>query len=109
MVQFLKTVFWAFIAVIAAIFAYNNWTSVTLNLWNGLLLDTKLPILLFIAFLVGLLPTFLLHRATRWSLRRKLGTAQRELADVRGIVSPPQIDGTLPPSATPMAVPPGVS
>jgi lipopolysaccharide assembly protein A len=107
--QFLKTIFWAFVAVVVAIFAYNNWTPVTLNLWNGLLLDTKLPVLLFIAFLIGLLPTFLVHRATRWRLRRKLESVERTLADVRTSPSPSMSPAVVPPTATPMAVPPGVA
>lgn len=107
--QFLKTIFWAFVAVVVAIFAYNNWTPVTLNLWNGLLLETKLPVLLIAAFLLGLLPTFLLHRATRWRLRRKLESVERTLADVRTPPTTPTPPQMVPPTATPMAVPPGVA
>ncbi len=107
--QFLKTLFWVLIAVGAMLFAFNNWNIVTVNLWDGLQLDTRLPILLIGAFLIGLLPTMLLHRATRWSMRRKLSTMERALADV---TSPPVEDrtsGTLPPTAAPIAVPPGVA
>lgn len=107
--QFLKTLFWVLIAVGAMLFSFNNWSIVTVNLWDGLQLDTRLPILLFGAFLIGLLPALLLHRATRWSMRRKLSTMERALADV---TSPPvevTTNGTLPPAAAPIAVPPGVS
>jgi lipopolysaccharide assembly protein A len=107
--QFLKTMFWAFVAVVVAIFAYNNWTPVTLNLWNGLLLETKLPVLLIAVFLIGLLPTLLLHRATRWRLRRKLQSVERTLADVRTPPPSPTSPQMVPPTATPMAVPPGVA
>jgi lipopolysaccharide assembly protein A len=111
--QFLKTLFWVLIAVIIALFTFANWTPITINLWNGLQLDTKLPVLLIGAFLTGLIPALLLHRATRWSLKRKIGTMERALADVR----PPEPvtrpatapSSTLPPAAVPMAVPPGVS
>lgn len=81
--QFLKTLFWVMIAVIAVIFSYRNWTPVTINLWGGLQADIKLPILLLIAFLVGFLPWYILHKATRWQLRRKLDAAQRALAEAR--------------------------
>jgi lipopolysaccharide assembly protein A len=106
--QFLKAIFQAFIAVVAAIFAYNNWTTVTVNLWGGVVLDTVLPVLLLIAFLIGLLPTFLLHRATRWRLNRKLNSAEKALADVQRPVvttSPTNVQ----PTAAPIAVPPGVA
>jgi len=81
--HFLKTLFWVMVAVIAVIFSYHNWYSVTVGLWGGLAADVKLPILLLIAFLVGSLPWFLLHRTTRWSMRRKLEASQRSLEEMR--------------------------
>lgn len=108
--QFLKTLFWVLIAVAGMLFAFNNWNTVTVNLWDGLQLDTRLPLLLFAAFLAGLLPAMLLHRATRWSLKRKLSTMERALADVTSPApGPKQSSGALPPSAAPIAVPPGVA
>ena len=106
--QFLKTVFWVLVAVVAAIFAYNNWTPVTVMLWGGIVLDTRLPLLLLIAFLLGLLPTLLLYRTTRWRLRRKLDSTEKALASVRNAPTAP-VSASLPPSAAPIAVPPGVS
>ena len=81
--QFLRTVFWVVLAVLGVIFALNNWTQVTVNLWSGIVVDTRLPILLLATFLMGLLPVLILHRATRWSLRRKLDTANRALTETR--------------------------
>lgn len=107
--QFLKTLFWVLIAVAAMLFAFNNWILVTVNLWSGLQLDTRLPILLIGAFLLGLVPTLLLHRATRWSLKRKLSTMERALAEVASPAREATPSGVLPPSAAPIAVPPGVS
>lgn len=107
--QFLRTLFWVILAVAAMVFSFNNWSPVTVNLWSGLQLDTKLPLLLVGAFLFGLVPTLLLHRATRWSLRRKLDTMERALAEVRAPEPVPAASGALPPSAAPIAVPPGVA
>lgn len=81
--QFLKTLFWVVLAVIAAVFAFNNWHAVTIYLWGGVQVDAKLPVLLGLAFALGLLPMFVLHRATRWRLRRRLESAERALAEVR--------------------------
>jgi lipopolysaccharide assembly protein A len=107
--QFLKTLFWVLVAVIAVIFSFKNWTTIAINLWSGLVLETQLPVLLFGAFLVGMIPTLLLHRATRWSLRRKIDSMERSLSDVRPVVPTVVPSETLPPSAMPIAVPPGVS
>jgi uncharacterized integral membrane protein len=75
--QFLKTLFWVLIAVLVALFARANWTPVTLNLWNDIQADTKLPVLLLIAFLLGMLPTWLILRARIWSLRRRIEAMER--------------------------------
>jgi uncharacterized integral membrane protein len=111
--QFLKTLFWVVIAVILVVFSISNWTSVTLTLWSGLELTTYLPIPIFAAFLLGLAPYFILHRATKWSLQRKLTQSERQLAETRALMNPspaePMQSGTIPPSAAPIAVPPGVS
>ncbi len=83
--QFLKTLFWVVLAVAAVIFAMRNWTPVTVNLWGGLLVDAKLPVLVFGAFAAGFLPMFGYHRAARWRLKRRLDSHERALADIRGI------------------------
>jgi len=70
--QFLKTVFWAIVAAVAALFC-----SVTVNLWNQIQADIKLPILLLIAFLLGFLPTWLTMRARIWSHRRRIEAMER--------------------------------
>ena len=68
--RFLRTLFWVVIAVLVALFAFSNWTVVTVRLWNNLLWDTKLPFLLLIAFLLGLLPPLIAYQTTRWRLKR---------------------------------------
>lgn len=82
--QFLRTLFWVVIAVAAVVFATRNWNTVTINLWGGLQADAKLPVLIFGSFLVGLVPPWIWHRATRWSLRRRLESTERALIEARG-------------------------
>lgn len=110
--QFLRTLFWIVIAVLVALFCYNNWTPVTVRLWSGLQLDSKLPVLLFAAFLLGLLPMLAIYRASRWRLKRRLESIERTLADIRGATVPdaaPAPPPSIPPASVPTAVPPGVS
>ena len=109
--QFLRTVFWVVLAVLGVIFSLNNWTPVTVNLWSGIVVDTRLPVLLIVTFLIGLVPMLILHRATRWSLKRRLETAQRALVETRTIapVEPHNRYEGVPPGGTPMAPPPGVA
>jgi uncharacterized integral membrane protein len=72
--QFLKTLFWVILAIVLMLFALANWTVVTVKLWGGLQADVKLPVLVITAFLIGFLPTLIVHRARIWSLRRRLET-----------------------------------
>ena len=108
--QFLKTLFWVIIAVIAAVFAMRNWTVVTLNLSAGFQLDAKLPVLLLIAFLVGWVPTYLLVLTTRWTLGRRIDGAERALADLRALEPQPSPVDAEPDAAghRPLHTPPGI-
>lgn len=101
--HFLKTLFWVVVAVVAVVFGFRNWTRVTVHLWGGLEADTKLPVLMLIAFLVGFLPWFLLHKATRWKLKRKLEAAQRALEETRAQALSPASEslGDSPPGGQP--------
>jgi uncharacterized protein (DUF2062 family) len=99
------------VAVVLAVFSINNWdTYVPVKLWADLEPLFRLPVLVISSILLGLLPYFLIHRATRWSLKRKLDRAEQALASTRTapVITAPTRD-FMPPSATPMAVPPGVS
>ncbi len=115
--RFLKLLLLLLLVTAGGVFSYRNWSPVTVELWGGMVLDTYLPLLLIVSFLVGLIPYFLMHRATRWSLRRKLESVERSLSELRtppaAPVVPVALDsgdkGALPPVAAPIAVPPGVS
>ena len=78
--QFLRTVFWVLVAVLVVLFATRNWTPVTVSLWANLQADIKLPVLLLVAFLLGWLPTWLIHRARLWTLNRRLDAFERQRA-----------------------------
>ena len=73
--QFLKTLFWVVLTVILVLWAKANWSTVSLKLWGGLVADVKLPVLLVTAFLLGFLPTLIVHHARIWSLKRKMEPA----------------------------------
>lgn len=81
--HFLRTLFWVVVAVVAVVFSIRNWTPVVVHLWGGLDADVKLPVLLLIFFLIGFLPWYALHKATRWQLKRRLETVQRTLDEER--------------------------
>ncbi|HSQ98819.1 MAG TPA: lipopolysaccharide assembly protein LapA domain-containing protein [Sphingomicrobium sp.] len=78
--KFLKTLFWVLVAVVVALFASRNWTSVTLNLWGDIQADVKIPVLLLIFFLLGFLPTWSLMRTRLWSHRRRIAALEKSHA-----------------------------
>lgn len=90
--QFLKTLFWVVLAAAVVLFASSNWTPATINLWGGLQADVKLPVLIFAAFLIGFLPTFLYYRARLWSLQRRIATYDRNLAVQEAQRAAPAVD-----------------
>jgi uncharacterized integral membrane protein len=92
--QFLKILFWIVLTVLVVLFADANWRSVEVRLWGGLIADAKLPILLFVVFLLGLLPTMAVYRAKMWAMRRRMEPTERSASPV-----------PAPPVAVPMAQP----
>jgi lipopolysaccharide assembly protein A len=76
--RFLTTLFWIVIAVLVTLFAARNWRDVTIDLWGNLQADIKIPILLAIVFLIGLIPTWLVFRARLWRVSNRVAMPQRD-------------------------------
>ena len=69
---FLRTLFWIAVTVVVVVFSIRNWVPVTINLFGDIRADAKLPVLLLLAFLLGFVPLYAWHRATRWRDRRRI-------------------------------------
>jgi putative membrane protein len=74
--QIVRTIVWVLLLIVLLIFSINNWNPVEVKIWEGLVLETKIPALVVISFLLGLLPMWLLHRITAYSARRKITSLQ---------------------------------
>ncbi|MCC2600922.1 lipopolysaccharide assembly protein LapA domain-containing protein [Sphingopyxis yananensis] len=81
----LRTIIWVLLTAILVIFAMANWSPVTVTVWPGQVLDTKLPLLILISFLIGSVPMWIALRTTRWTLNRRLNDSDRQLADLRAM------------------------
>ncbi|WP_068074212.1 LapA family protein [Novosphingobium lentum] len=77
--QVVRTIVWVLVAVVLAAFTLANWQPVTVHIWQGLVLETKLPALVIGAFGLGLLPSWLLYRTTRWRLGRRIMSLENSL------------------------------
>ena len=70
--QIVRTIVWVVILVGIAIFSALNWDPVEVTLWENLVLETKVPVLVIVAFLLGLVPMWLYHRTAKWTLNRRI-------------------------------------
>jgi putative membrane protein len=53
-----------------------NWKPVEVKVWEGLIIETKIPALVVIAFLIGLVPMWLVHRTSRWNYDRRIASLE---------------------------------
>jgi len=83
--QIVRTIVWVVLAIALLIFSYNNWAPVEVKIWEDLILETKKPVLVILSFLVGFLPVWLLHRGTRWQMKRRITSLETA---VRTAVAP---------------------
>ena len=102
--QFLRTLFWVLLAGVAVAFAFNNWTTVPLRLWGGLIADVNLPLLLVAAFLGGFLPMYLAMQATRWRWRQRVTGLERTIADLTRPAAAVPAPQPMPPAEPPPPV-----
>ncbi len=72
----IRTIVWVLLGVALLLFSLNNWNDVEVKIWEGLILQTKLPALVVVSFLVGLLPMWLLHKGARWRLNRRIANLE---------------------------------
>jgi uncharacterized integral membrane protein len=89
--QIVRTIVWVLLLVVLLIFSINNWNPVEVKIWEGLVLETKVPALVVISFLLGLLPMWLLHRIAAYAAHRKIASLQTaaRTAAVAPVADPP--------------------
>ena len=95
--KIVRTIVWVLLLVALLIFSINNWNPVEVKIWEGLVLETKIPALVVIAFLIGLVPMWLLHRACRWNYDRRIASLESAArASAMAPAAPPPVREPLP-------------
>ncbi|RDC60193.1 hypothetical protein HME9302_01393 [Alteripontixanthobacter maritimus] len=74
--QVMRTVVWVILLVGLLLFSFFNWKPVEVTIWDNLVLETKVPALVIVAFLLGLVPMWLLHRGAKWRLTRRIAALE---------------------------------
>ena len=92
--QIIRTIVWVLLLVVLLIFSINNWNPVEVKIWEGLVLETKIPALVVIAFLLGLVPMWLMHRVSQWYFKRRLGSLEQ--AARAAAMAPPPVPAAEP-------------
>jgi uncharacterized integral membrane protein len=74
--KIVRTVVWVLLLVALLVFSALNWNPVEVKVWEGLIIETKIPALVVVAFLIGLVPTWMVHRASRWNYDRRIASLE---------------------------------
>ncbi len=77
--QIIRTIVWVILLIALLLFSINNWQDVEVKIWEGLILQTKLPALVVSSFLLGLVPMWLLHKGASWRWSRRIGTLENSV------------------------------
>ena len=77
--QIVRTIVWVIALFAIMTFSFFNWDTVEVNLWENLVLETKVPVLVIIAFVLGLAPMWLYHRSVKWSLSRRIRSLEASI------------------------------
>lgn len=77
--KILRTIVLVLIALGFLIFAIYNWQPVELRLWQNLVLETKVPVLVLLAFAAGFLPMWAVHRSVTWGMARRIRALESSL------------------------------
>lgn len=95
--QFVRTILWLVLLIALVILTMLNWETVlAMRIWPGFVWDTRLPAIVVVSFLLGLIPTWLYHRGVKWRLQRRI-THLESAARAQAIAAQPlQPDRPLP-------------
>ena len=79
--KIVRTIVWVVLLVALTAFAAINWDErATVKIWENLVVETNIPAIVVVSFLIGFVPMWLAYRGMRWQLTRRIarleGTAR---------------------------------
>lgn len=77
--QVLRTIGWVLLVCAILIFSFYNWRPVEVMIWENMVLETKVPVLVVVAFLIGFAPLLAYHLSVKWSLKRRVRNLESSL------------------------------
>ena len=68
-----RTLVWVLILIGIIAFTFGNFDRETdVRIWPGLVWDTRVPAIVIVSFVLGLIPMWIYHRGVKWSLNRRI-------------------------------------
>ena len=103
--QIVRTIAWVALFAVLLIFTIGNWDQrVVVRIWEGIVWETRLPAVVIVSFLLGLLPVWALHRATKWRMQRRIRTVENAARNVAlSAPTPPLHPDPDPPAGEPVS------
>ncbi|MBX7540429.1 hypothetical protein [Qipengyuania sphaerica] len=75
--QIVRTILWVLLLVGILAFSFGNWDrQIDVRIWPGIVWDTRVPALVIVSFLIGLVPMWLYHRGVRWRQGRRIAALE---------------------------------
>jgi hypothetical protein len=104
--QIVRTIVWIALLIAFVALTVLNWDiTLAMRIWPGMVWDTRLPAIVVVSFLLGLIPMWLIHRGSKWRQQRRI--AALEGAARSNAVSPSApVPAPGPLAAEPVAVEP---
>lgn len=97
-----RTVLWVLILAGLLVFSWANWNpGISVRIWSNLVVDTRLPAIVVLSFLAGLLPMWLYHRGVVWSLQRRVKALEGAAQQVAVARAQHQVSGAASATSTP--------
>lgn len=96
--RIIRSIVWIVLLAVLLVFTANNWRPVEVRIWEGLVMETKIPALVIVAFILGLVPMWLVHRGRAWRLQRRIGAlenAARSAAASLAVASPEPVPAMI--------------
>ena len=90
--QVIRTIVWLVLLVALLLFSINNWNTIEVKIWENLIWETRLPALVLLSFLLGLVPMWLLHVAGRWRLKRRINALEAARRQPSASLTTTQLD-----------------
>jgi putative membrane protein len=91
--QIIRTVIWIAITALLVMFIAMNWERAPVNFWpleTGYLhFEWPVGVIALVFFLLGLLPMWLLHRAGKWRLNRRISMLESNVRTAAAAPPPP--------------------